>query len=584
MSRLPAEARPAGADRGARAVRLILAGSLLAPLVLLTIARQHQQDITTLQLLQQDVWLLLAGLGLAVALALPARPQTALPVLSRGRVAALALIVAAAGYAGHYAILDGYDLSRDEQMADFDAIIYAAGRLAWPLPRDWQAPADLLNTQFMLPVLRPAAWVSGYLPGNAMLRALFGSLGDRALTGALLNGLSVGLLWICARRIWPTARPRDREAVSVAVLLLVLSGEFVLTGMSAYAMPAHLACDLGWLALFLRDRRRADLAALAVGFVAVGLHQPLFHPLFVAPFLVLLVWQRRRDRLWLYGPAYAAIAAFWFFWPHLTLALVSGPQSAVHGTGAGYVARLFATLAENRDNLPIMAANLLRFLTWQHILLLPLLIAGCLAAPRRPLAMALAAGFFLPILVMAVIEPRQGHGFGYRYIYGVLGNATLLGGYGWRWLAPRVPRLPAIFIRASIGTLLVMLPMQLVLTHRLYATYARADARLSASGADYVILGEEDAPLALDLVHNRPDLANRPLRLVAGEIGDRAALAQRLCRPARGGPVIVALVGDGFYRDVMRFYGWPARGFADRRLAGDIADFRAAGCRVRVLV
>ena len=75
----------------------------------------------------------------------------------------------------------------------------------------------------------------------------------------------------------------------MALLLLVLSGQVLFAGMTAFAMPAHLFVNLLWLWLFLADRRRTDLVALAVGFVGTGLHQPLFHPLFVLPFLVLLL-------------------------------------------------------------------------------------------------------------------------------------------------------------------------------------------------------------------------------------------------------------------------------------------------------
>ena len=62
--------------------------------------------------------------------------------------------------------------------------------------------------------------------------------------------------------------------------------------MTAYAMPAHLCFNLLWLRLFLADRRRADLGAIAVGFIATGLHQPLFHPMFVAPFMLMLLLER----------------------------------------------------------------------------------------------------------------------------------------------------------------------------------------------------------------------------------------------------------------------------------------------------
>jgi hypothetical protein len=63
--------------------------------------------------------------------------------------AALALVLFALGCAGYHAVLAGYHLSRDEQMVDFDALIYAHGRLAWPVPPQWRADLPALNTLFI---------------------------------------------------------------------------------------------------------------------------------------------------------------------------------------------------------------------------------------------------------------------------------------------------------------------------------------------------------------------------------------------------------------------------------------------------
>ncbi len=567
---------PARGGGEANLLDWLAAAWLLLPLALLVISHKHPDYFTYYLMLAQNRQFLLVWIVLAVVILIPIRLGPAALLLSRKQVAGLALAVGIVGYAGHYLLLSGYDLSRDEQMASFDALIYGAGHLAWPLPATWQAAPGPLNMLFMLPADHPVAWVSAYLPGNAMLRALFAKLGDAALTGAVLNALSVVLVWACAQRLWPGPATRDREAGVVAVVLLVLSGQMVMSGMTAFAMTAHLCCNLLWLWLFLRDRRGSDIAALAVGFVGIGLHQPVFHPLFVAPFMVLLLLERRWGRLALFTGFYAAATAFWFAWPMLTHVLVTGAHSVPSKAGTDYWTRLTGALSANHDNVGIMAANLLHFITWQHLLLLPLLLAGCKAARHNRMAAALAAGFVLPIIMMTVIMPSQGHGFGYRYVHGVLGNAALLGGYGWRHLIPWHHRLRPLFVRASLASLLVLMPLQAWNTHALYTIYAQMSAKIDASGADYIILGEHDVPLGLDLVLNRPDLGNRPIRLVDGEIDDNDELARRICHPG----VTMALPTDAFFHEVMHWYGWRAMGQADSRLAENTQAFAGGGCRV----
>jgi hypothetical protein len=522
----------------------------------------------------QDRWLLLLGLGLGGLAAVKwgrfGRPLA----LSRATLWGVAIGVTLACYAGHYGLLMGYDLSRDEQMAGFDGWIYAAGRGAWPLAPAWRGEAGALNLQFMLPVGHPVAWVSAYLPMNALIRAVFGLLGDSALVGPLYTGGSVVLVWAVARRLWPD----DAEAGAVAVMLLALSGQVVVMGMTAYAMPAHLFWNLAWLWLFLRKGVWANGAALAVGFVAMGLHQPLFHPMFVAPWLGMLLWERRWGRLAVFALCYGVMGGFWLWWPMHVHGLVAGAGS-VDPAKADYVSRLVAVFAQNTQNLPIMACNLLRFCTWQMVGALPLLIAGLWAARRDPMGMALAVGLGLPVVVMLAILPYQGHGFGYRYVHGAMGNVALLGALGWRWLgAWRVAARPMLS-RAALLSAIVLIPVQAAMAHGLYAPYARADARIAASGADYVLIGGQDGPYAVDLVLNRPDLGRAPLRLLVEEMGDEPAMARRLC----AGHGRVALLADSFYDDISAYFHAPRLGHADGRLAGQSRLWSGAGCRIMVL-
>ena len=531
-------------------------------------------DMSTVFLQFQDRWLLL-GAAVLFAMACLRLPAASRPLLLPAWAPwTMALAIVVVCVAGHHWILCGYDMSRDEQMAVFDSRIFSAGRLVEPLPVLWQQHADALNLTFMLPVSHPIAWVSAYLPMNAMLRALTGLVADPTLTGPLLTGLGLLVLWLCARRLWP----QERETGLVAVLLYVTSGQVLFAGMTAFAMPAHLTLDLLWLWLFLRARTTTDLAALAVAAVATGLHQPLFHPLFALQFLVGLVRDRAWGRVMLYAAGYAIICAFWLAWPIWMHALIAGPGSQTQAAGTDYLSRLIVTVTSgNEARVPDMVANLLRFAAWQPILMLPLMAAGVVLARRERPTLALAASVALPILVMGVILPYQGQGFGYRYLQPALGPALLLAVQGFRCLVRRDTRLRPLLLRTTLAGLVVIFPLQAYMTHAFFAPAAGIDARIRASGADYAIVGPVDAPFARALVLNRPDLSNRPLRLLGDEID--ADLIASICKSGAR----VALPTSALLAPMSNYVEIPPSDAADRRLAEMSPRLTAAGCTVERL-
>lgn len=531
--------------------------------------------LTSNMLAQQDIWLLALFVALSGWIVKSSgfidRPMQ----VDCRKMIFSSLILLALCYFGHRFILLGYDLSRDEQMANFDASIFAHGRLTWPLSPDWQVHAAALNLEFMLPVNRPVAWASAYLPMNAALRAAVGLVVDRNLTGPLLTAASLPLIWSIANRIWPS----DREASTVAILMLAGSGQFVIIGMTAYAMPAHLFFNLLWFRLFLMNRRWSDGLALIVAFIATGLHQPLFHPMFAAPFLLLTVLDRHWWRAGMFAAGYAMIGAFWLSWPIYMQGQIMGPDSTAAAAGIDYVSRLSQIFSLSLANLTLTAANLLRFVMWQHLLLLPFLVVGLRAVRRDRLGAMLALSLALPIFVIAIILPYQGIGFGYRYLHGVLGNAVLLAIYGWREMKMWHAELRPMLLKATAASILLLLPLQAWMAHARYAPSARANTQIEGSGADYVLIEAMAGPLVQDLVINRPDLSNRPIRLVVEAVDDMPALARRLCHPG----VKVAFGADVFYAPSWTYFGYKPRGSIDGELSHLRKPFERAGCRAIVL-
>src|SRR5262249_9974976 len=175
-----------------------------------------------------------------------------------------------------------FALSLDEFMAEFDATIIASGRLLAPVPAEWRDYVPALQPVFRLAVPENAYLISSYLPVNAALRAVFLVLGEPALAGAILAGAAVLALYGVARKLWPD-RP---DAAVVGVVLLVSSSQFLITAATPYAMTAHLALNLVWLWLFLRDTRASHGMAAVVAFAACGPQHGGFPSLFAAPFVL----------------------------------------------------------------------------------------------------------------------------------------------------------------------------------------------------------------------------------------------------------------------------------------------------------
>ncbi|SKB50969.1 hypothetical protein [Sphingopyxis flava] len=528
-------------------------------------------DLSLFLLHRQDRWLLLSG-SLLFAICSWKLPMRRAPLEGSWRIALAGTTgMALMTWAGHYWILSAYDMSRDEQMAVFDAAVFARGAFAASLPEMWGHHSDLLNTMFMYKADPRAAWISDYLPLNAAFRALIGLLATPTLSGPLMTLVGGLALWSCTRRIWPD----DREPAMIGLLLYAGSAQILANGMTAYAMPGHLALNLVWLRLFLHKTWWADFMALLVGFLAVGLHQPIMHPIFAAPILSLLLLEKSWRRAAFFFGGYLTIGGFWYLWPSWMASLVQIDPSGFGGGSADYLNRLTSALERGGDlRAADMMANLLRFVAWQHLLLIPLAIAGLGAMRGERLPAALAGGIVLTITVMAIILPYQGHGFGYRYLHGLIGNFILLALFGWRSLGEALPRWRPLLIRTSLAGLVILLPVQMWMAHAFYAAPAHVSEQVDQVDADYAVISASDAPFAADLVINPPYLDKRPLRLLREAIDPEAALAICASQPS------IALISASMTEPMAAYYGF-GRGKADDAAEREVAQMlRRAGCKI----
>jgi hypothetical protein len=360
---------------------------------------------------------------------------------------------------------------------------------------------------------------------NAALRALAGRIGAAWLVNPILSGFSVVATYAVARRLWP----QKPQLALVAAALLASSSQLIVTSMTAYAMPAHLAFNLAWLWLFLRGGRLGHLGAMAIGFLATGLHQLLFHPLFVAPFIAQL-WLDRRWRLaGAYTLAYALIGIFWIEFWRIELSWLGESANAAGAVGDGWLLdRLVAILRPMQPGyFGAMAESLVRFVSWQNPLTAPLALVGGLAAFKaRGHARSLVLGVAATLLAMLLLAPTQTHGWGYRYLHGLLGSVCLIAAWTWSRLTDDLDLAGRAAARggltvACVAALLVLAPIRCWQAWSYSRPYAAANALIQRAPEPVVVVDDREPCFdAGTVVRNDPFLAHRPKVLLLSALDE----------------------------------------------------------------
>lgn len=426
----------------------------------------------------------------------------------------LALLVVLALWFGTYMVMFNYPLTRDEHMVVFDSGIFANDELAAHLPAQWKGYAEALVPAFLLDVPDNALLISAYMPGNAMMRSMFEVIADSALMNPLLAAVGLIALHDVARRLFKDT-PR---AVWVVLAAYVLSSQVLVTAMTTYAMTAHLALNLVWLALFLRNKWWQHLLAMAIGAWAIGLHQIVFHPLFAGPFILTLLTQRRWPLFAAYSAVYAAGLLFWISYPSM-MAAEYGIVALSGSTGgvAGFVLERVVTLFTEREpnGAWFMMFNLMRFIAWSPLFLLPLLFFAWPAVRSNERhALPLFAGCALTLSAMALLLPYQGHGWGYRYGHGLIGNFALLCGFGYlRWANRDENVADGAVVFLGGATAVLAIPFLLWSAHNFTRPYVQLKQLIERQSTDFVIIDTQPPSNAVDQVRNPASLNVRPILL-----------------------------------------------------------------------
>ena len=481
--------------------------------------RVSGEVLTLYQVQTQDA---AVGIGCATLLLCLAfrSPKWSLPTRmpSGGWLIALGLACLLGLGAGAYWLMGNFPVSRDEHMVVFDMAVFAKGQLATPLAPEWRGYAQALVPDFLINSDHPAALVSDYLPMSAMLRLAFAQVADPAFFNPCLVLLGGIALWDIAARVFGD----DIRAVWVVLLTYSLSSQMLVAAMTTYAMTAHMALNLVWLAAFLRGGRAGNSIAMLAAFLTVGLHQIVFHPIFAGPFLLWRLREGQTRIVLLHGAAYLCILGWWAIYPHL-VTLSTGVSALGSGKSGSLVAKVQLLLSRSGSSAaPLMLLNFLRFFAWQHLALLPLLVAAApLAWRERSPAAPLWWGIGGLVLLVAVMLPYQGHGWGYRYLHPFLGSFALLAGFGYREIVKGIDRrADGMVLVLSGATLCLSVPWLFATAYAFVKPHVSLEHLIAGQKARFVIIDTEVTPSldgrwtasAIDHVRNAPDLSNAPLR------------------------------------------------------------------------
>ena len=409
-------------------------------------------------------------------------------------IAALVFVIAVLGtrFVSH-----NYALSADEFMADFQARIFLRGEITAAVPAHWIPALRVIKPTYVdyFPDLH--AWKSAYLPGYAALRAAFQIIHLQALLNPFLAALTILALFGTARAIWPD----EKQNAVVAILLLAGSAQFLVMAMTSYSMPAHLALNTIWLWLYSSPERRRFYLAPFVGVFAIGLHQPIVHALFAAPFLGRLVWERKWRVVCIFGLIYSLGCAGWLCW-------------RIHFTppAAQSTASFFGLW--NPKMFIVQPMNLLLLLGWSTLATPLLAVLGACQLERQPaIVRDAASSCLITFAFYYFFRPDQGHGWGYRYFHGSISCLILVAVAGWHSLIEEIGARPACqYLSAALAiSLAVALPLRCWQVETFIRPFAQSSEMIHSAKAEVVAVNLLDCWYAADLIRNDPYLEDRPI-------------------------------------------------------------------------
>jgi hypothetical protein len=258
-----------------------------------------------------------------------------------------------------------------------------------------------------------------------------------------------------------------------------------------------------------------------IGELPLGHHNPYPHALIAAPFLLRFARSRRAGSVIYVGAVYLVGCVAWAAWLGHSLT----PAAQADAAGLFGLPGLLDLITE--------AMSLTLILSWQTPVMI-LGIAVAVAGTRRmsPFERDLLAGIVLTAAFYVAFRASQGHGWGYRYIYNVLGNLVLLGVAGIMEVRSRCGsiRMERLVAASLLLTVAFQWPLRGTQIERFVRPFAAASRFIRDGGGAAVIVPTARIWYGSDLIRNDPELSSPVVvaRSHSKAVGQRRWLAEHV--------------------------------------------------------
>jgi hypothetical protein len=470
--------------------------------------------------LGQDVDMIAAPAVLAslfFGLWLTRRPRTIrIPDATDRRLILAAIVVFALLALGTFVVFGTSPATPDEQLALFQARLFSEFKIIG------QYPTGLVD-QMLLPAYHNTEVLVGSdgramsitWPGWALLMTPLVWLGVPWLLGPAMAGVSVFLIGKLAKLL------SGAQAGTIAVLLAVTSGTFILNGMSLYPAVAHLTLNLLFAWLLLRGSARDYALAGLVGGLDLVLNNPIPHAVFALPWVLwLLSDPARRKRLIPLALGYIPGLITLGGWLLL--------QSSIKTNDSNAAAVAFFDRVGAYINVPTLEILSLRFWelvrdwAWSAPGLMVLAWAGWRRTRGQIGLQLLGASFVSTVLLYALFPSGQGLGYGARYYHVAWGALPILAAVhlatiGWE-------RLRNFTLAAALVALFMVVPLELNYGHNLADISAGPMSELSLSGVNLCFVDFDKVRSPGLTLNNDPSTAGFIVLISRGPQADQAVV------------------------------------------------------------